>query len=64
MVSFWLFFGIIVVCTYSGNLTASITVPKFNLPVETLEDLADSKFKYGTLASSAMSTLIQVRGSD
>ena len=58
--AFWMMFHILIIYTYSGNLTASIAVPKYTLPIETLQDLADSTFKYGTIHSSAIYGLMQV----
>ena len=61
VLSFLWIFSIVVAATYVANIVASLTVPRFVLPVNSLTDLvAQSQFTYGTLKSSALVSTFHV----
>ncbi|KAK3586557.1 hypothetical protein CHS0354_022690, partial [Potamilus streckersoni] len=61
LLSFWGFFVIVVMGTYSGNLTAFLTVTKYRPPFETLAEMVEHKaeWRWGTLGGSIWSTLFK-----
>ena len=53
---------IILVATYSGNLTAHLAVEKFQMPFTTLQELADdNKYSLLILKSTSTETLLKVK---
>ena len=55
MGTFWWFFSLIIVATYTANLAAFLTVTRMETPIESLEDLANQqKIRYGTVAESSL----------
>ena len=56
----WFLFSMIITATYIGNITAALTVPKVKLPIQTLEDLADSDYEFTLPAGTAPNTLMKV----
>ena len=53
--TFWWFFSLIIVATYTANLAAFLTVTRMETPIESLEDLANQhKIRYGTVADSSL----------
>lgn len=55
LTSFWFFFSLILVSSYTANLAAFLTVKKINSPINSVADLAlQSKIKYGTVGSSGV----------
>ncbi|XP_035228468.1 glutamate receptor ionotropic, kainate 3-like isoform X2 [Stegodyphus dumicola] len=54
--SFWYFFCLIMISSYTANLAAFLTVEKLVSPIENVEDLANQeKIKYGCLANGSTS---------
>ena len=51
---------ITMIATYNGNLIAFMAVKKIKVPVNTLEELANSDYQAGTLLGSAQHLLFQV----
>ena len=48
--TFWWFFTLIVIATYTANLAAFLTVTRMESPIESLNDLAQqNKISYGTV---------------
>ena len=42
LVTAWLLFALIITVAYRGNLTASLTLPKYPLRPETLQEIVDT----------------------
>ena len=50
----WWLFCTVIMATYTGSLVAILTVEKYKIPFNTLEELLNQKqYKFGTLGSSA-----------
>ena len=53
--TFWWFFTLIIIATYTANLAAFLTVTRMETPIESLEGLADqTRTPYGTVSSSSL----------
>ena len=53
--TFWWFFTLIVIATYTANLAAFLTVTRMESPIESLNDLAQqTKISYGTVKGSSL----------
>ncbi|XP_075241734.1 uncharacterized protein LOC142336706 [Convolutriloba macropyga] len=53
--TFWWFFTLIIIATYTANLAAFLTVTRMDSPIEGLTDLAtQQKVVYGTVAGSSL----------
>ena len=62
-VSRWTF-TLIIVSSYTANLAAFLTVQRMEVPVESVEDLAEqTNIEYGTLQAGSTMTFFQVRRS-
>jgi hypothetical protein len=46
----WLFYGFIITCAYSGNLTAFLTEPGFSSPIDTLAEVIQSGLPWGMVS--------------
>ena len=58
--SLWIF-SVVIAAIYVANVVASLAVPRFVLPVESVEDLAaQSHYSYGTLKASALVSAFEV----
>ena len=51
--SFWWLFTIVIVGTYNGNLIAYLTSPRINVPLNNLQDLAESSFDFGFVSETS-----------
>ncbi|XP_077862981.1 glutamate receptor 2-like [Saccoglossus kowalevskii] len=52
---FWWFFTLIIIATYTANLTAFLTVSRMETPISSVEELStQSKIKYGTIRDSSV----------
>jgi hypothetical protein len=49
----WLFFGFIITCIYSGNLTAFLTQPGYTAPIDNLGDVLKSSLPWGMVGISS-----------
>ncbi len=62
--TFWWFFTLIIIATYTANLAAFLTVTRMETPIESLEDLAEqTKIPYGTVNSSSLSDFFKNQAS-
>ena len=53
--SFWWFFSLIIITSYTANLTAFLTVKNINPPISNIHELAtQSKVKFGTVRNSGV----------
>ena len=60
--SFWWFFTLIMISSYTANLAAFLTIERMEAPINSVEDLAkQSKIKYGCLQSGSTNTFFKVR---
>lgn len=62
--SFWYFFTLILVSSYTANLAAFLTVESLSTPIENVEDLAANKggVNYGAKVGGSTFTFFQVIG--
>ena len=47
----WLFYGFLITCVYSGNLTAFLTQPGTDQPIDTLTGVIDSGLPWGMVST-------------
>ena len=60
--SFWWFFTLIMISSYTANLAAFLTIERMEAPIDSVEDLArQSKIKYGCLKSGSTRAFFQVK---
>ncbi|KAH3833479.1 hypothetical protein DPMN_106789 [Dreissena polymorpha] len=56
----WWFFALILILSYTANLTAFLSVKTINTPIKTVTDLASqTRIKYGTVKSSGTSGFLK-----
>uniref|UniRef100_A0A8C8I9A7 Glutamate receptor n=1 Tax=Oncorhynchus tshawytscha TaxID=74940 RepID=A0A8C8I9A7_ONCTS len=56
----WWFFTLIIVSSYTANLAAFLTVHRMEVPIESVEDLADqTTIEYGTMQGGSTMTFFQ-----
>uniref|UniRef100_A0A4W5MAJ3 Glutamate receptor n=1 Tax=Hucho hucho TaxID=62062 RepID=A0A4W5MAJ3_9TELE len=56
----WWFFTLIIVSSYTANLAAFLTVHRMEVPIETVDDLADqTTIEYGTMQGGSTMTFFQ-----
>ena len=61
--TFWWFFTLIVIATYTANLAAFLTVTRMESPIESLNDLAhQNKISYGTVKGSSLEQFFEEQG--
>ena len=61
--TFWWFFTLIVIATYTANLAAFLTVTRMESPIESLNDLAQqTKISYGTVKGSSLEQFFEEQG--
>ena len=59
--SFWWFFTLIMISSYTANLAAFLTIERMEAPINSVEDLArQSKIKYGCLKSGSTNAFFRV----
>jgi len=57
----WWFFTLILISTYTANLTSFLTMERMMSPIESAEDLAkQTKIKYGTMKGGSTMTFFKV----
>ncbi|KAI8499742.1 hypothetical protein Bbelb_227930 [Branchiostoma belcheri] len=60
--TFWWFFVLIIIATYTANLAAFLTVSRMDIPVRSVQDLAQQvKIKYGTVRDSNLQSFFRSR---
>ena len=60
--SFWWFFTLIMISSYTANLAAFLTIERMDSPIESVEDLAkQSRIRYGCLGSGSTASFFRVR---
>lgn len=53
----------IIISSYTANLAAFLTVQRMEVPIESVDDLADqTAIEYGTMHGGSTMTFFQVRG--
>ena len=53
--TFWWFFTLIIIATYTANLAAFLTVTRMETPIESLDGLASqTRIPYGTVSPSSL----------
>ena len=58
--SFWWFFTLIMISSYTANLAAFLTIERMDAPINSVEDLAkQNKIKYGCLNSGSTNTFFK-----
>lgn len=56
-------FTLIIISSYTANLAAFLTVQRMEVPIESVDDLADqTAIEYGTMHGGSTMTFFQVRG--
>lgn len=59
--SFWWFFALIVISSYTANMAAFLTMVRMEASIESVEDLAkQNKIKYGVLAGGSTESFFKV----
>ena len=53
LASFWWFFTLIIISSYTANLAAFLTIERLELPIASVDDLVSSKIQYGALATGS-----------
>lgn len=51
--SFWWFFTLIMISSYTANLAAFLTIERMDSPISSVQDLAKSDLKYGSIESGS-----------
>ena len=51
--SFWWFFTLIMISSYTANLAAFLTIERMDSPISSVQDLAKSDLKYGSIRSGS-----------
>ncbi|XP_035674417.1 glutamate receptor ionotropic, delta-1-like [Branchiostoma floridae] len=60
--TFWWFFVLIIIATYTANLAAFLTVSRMDIPVRSVQDLAGQvNIKYGTVRDSNLQSFFRSR---
>ncbi|XP_066276268.1 glutamate receptor ionotropic, delta-1-like [Branchiostoma lanceolatum] len=63
--AFWWFFVLIIIATYTANLAAFLTVSRMDIPVRSVQDLAQqAKIKYGTVRDSNLQSFFRSRSQE
>uniref|UniRef100_A0A6Q2WV32 Glutamate receptor n=1 Tax=Esox lucius TaxID=8010 RepID=A0A6Q2WV32_ESOLU len=59
----WWAFTLIIISSYTANLAAFLTVQRMEVPIESVDDLADqTAIEYGTMHGGSTMTFFQVKG--
>lgn len=58
--SWWLFI-MILTSFYTANLTAFLTLSRFTLPIQSIEDIANPMYKWAALEGDAIEYSVKVR---
>ena len=62
LASFWWFFTLIIISSYTANLAAFLTIERMETPIESVADLAaQTKIRYGALRSGSTAGFFKVR---
>ena len=57
----WIGYCVILYATYTANLAASLTVPSYKLPFNSLEEMvAQTEYQYGFLNHIVLDTVLEV----
>jgi len=60
----WWFFTLIIISSYTANLTSFLTMERMISPIESANDLAkQTEIKYGTIRGGSTMTFFKVRSS-
>ena len=59
--SFWWFFTLIMISSYTANLAAFLTIERMESPIESAKDLAaQTKIQYGCVATGSTASFFRV----
>ncbi len=59
--SFWWFFTLIMISSYTANLAAFLTIERMEMPIDSAADLAQqSKIRYGAVATGSTASFFRV----
>ena len=62
MASFWWFFTLIMISSYTANLAAFLTIERMESPINSADDLAkQNKIQYGCVATGSTAGFFRVR---
>ena len=53
LASFWWFFTLIMISSYTANLAAFLTIERMDSPISSVQDLAKSSIKYGSIRTGS-----------
>ena len=61
LASFWWFFTLIMISSYTANLAAFLTIERMDNPISSAEDLAkQSQIRYGAVATGSTAEFFKV----
>ena len=55
----WWFFTLIMISSYTANLAAFLTIERMELPISSVEDLATSKIKFGSIKTGSTASFFR-----
>ena len=55
----WWFFTLIMISSYTANLAAFLTIERMDLPISSIEDLANSKIRYGSIHTGSTASFFR-----